>query len=247
MSDKKAKEKTEKKVKKNTVVLYRLQRLIDGEQSRQTIADKIGCDVSLITKHYNGNKIVTIDSLKKYAEYFNVSTDYLLGLSDVISTNPAIRDISQITGLNESTINFLAFNKSIENETTFNRPFIDFIEFFIAKVNRKCSFSFDIAQLREDTTLYAKFLEQLIKQSKEPHFIDTIDEESIKREIDDIIASHSMDDGAVEELKNSINGCKYTLSQYFAEVIDEFSISNIENYSTNDIQKLENEYYKGNI
>lgn len=56
-----------------------------------------------------------------------------------------------------------------------------------------------------------------------------------------------MDDGAVDELKNSINGCKYTLSQYFSEVIDEFSISNIENYSPKDIQKLENEYYKGNI
>lgn len=217
------------------------------EKKQKELAEVLNVKDNVVSYWCSGTRIPNTEQIIKIGKYLNVSTDYLLGLSDVISTNPAIRDISQITGLNENTINFLAFNKSIENETTFNRPFIDFIEFFIAKVNRKCSFSFDIAQLREDTTLYAKFLEQLIKQSKKPHFIDTIDEGSIKREIDDIIASHSMDDGAVEELKNSINGCKYTLSQYFAEVIDEFSISNIENYSTKDIQKLENEYYKGNI
>ena len=118
MSDKKAKEKTEKKVKENTVVLYRLQRLIDGEQSRQTIADKIGCDVSLITKHYNGNKIVTIDSLKKYAEYFNVSTDYLLGLSEAKTTDKDLQFICDYTGLNENTITYF------HNQLTYENRFI---------------------------------------------------------------------------------------------------------------------------
>jgi len=217
------------------------------EKKQKELAEVLNVKDNVVSYWCGGTRIPKTEQIIKIGKYLNVSTDYLLGLSDVISTNPAIRDISQITGLNENTINFLAFNKSIENETTFNRPFIDFIEFFIAKVNEKCSFSFDISQLREDTTLYVKFLVQLIKKSKEPHIIDTIDEESIKKEIDYIIASHSMDDGAVDELKNSINGCKYTLSQYFSEVIDEFSISNIENYSPKDIQKLENEYYKGNI
>lgn len=118
MSDKKAKEKTEKKVKENTVVLYRLQRLIDGEQSRQTIADKIGCDVSLITKHYNGNKIVTIDSLKKYAEYFNVSTDYLLGLSEAKTTDKDLQFICDYTGLNENIITYF------HNQLTYENRFI---------------------------------------------------------------------------------------------------------------------------
>lgn len=118
MSDKKAKEKTEKKVKENTVVLYRLQRLIDGEQSRQTIADKIGCNVSLITKHYNGNKIVTIDSLKKYAEYFNVSTDYLLGLSEAKTTDKDLQFICDYTGLNENIITYF------HNQLTYENRFI---------------------------------------------------------------------------------------------------------------------------
>lgn len=120
MSDKKAKEKTEKKVKENTVVLYRLQRLIDGEQSRQTIADKIGCDVSLITKHYNGNKIVTIDSLKKYAEYFNVSTDYLLGLSEAKTTDKDLQFICDYTGLNENTITYFHNQLTYENRFILN-------------------------------------------------------------------------------------------------------------------------------
>ena len=115
MSDKKAKEKTEKKVKENTVVLHRLQRLIDGEQSRQTIADKIGCDVSLITRHYNGQKIVTIDSLKKYAEYFNVSTDYLLGLSEAKTTDKDLQFICDYTGLNENLITYYHNQHTYEN------------------------------------------------------------------------------------------------------------------------------------
>lgn len=107
MSDKKAEKKAEKKAKENTVVLERLQRLIDGEKSRQVIADKIDCDVSLITKHYNGDRIVTIDFLKKYAEYFGVSADYLLGLTNAATTEKDLQAVCDYTGLNETNIDKL--------------------------------------------------------------------------------------------------------------------------------------------
>ena len=63
------------------ITLRRLKELIDGTGlSRQAIADEIGCDVSMITKQYNGQRNITPDFLIAYAQYFNVSTDYLLGL-----------------------------------------------------------------------------------------------------------------------------------------------------------------------
>lgn len=98
---------SDKKYVINLINLERLKSLIDKKKSRKVIADKIGCDVSLITRHYNGERIVTIDYLKKYAEYFEVSSDYLLGLSDAPTSDKDLQFICDSTGLNIETINQL--------------------------------------------------------------------------------------------------------------------------------------------
>ncbi len=90
---------------KTGVNLKRFKKLIDNSGvSRQVIADFIGCDVSTITKHYNNDRKITIDYVIKYAEYFKVSTDYLLGLSDVPTTDKDLQFICDYTGLNEKAI-----------------------------------------------------------------------------------------------------------------------------------------------
>ena len=70
----------------------RFRKLVDNESergiSRQKIADSIGCDVSTITKHYNGDSPIDLKYLYEYSKYFKVSTDYLLGLSEVSSPDP---------------------------------------------------------------------------------------------------------------------------------------------------------------
>lgn len=75
------------------VKIDRLKKLIDKEKSRQVIADSFGCDVSTITKHYNGDNPVDLEMLYNYAKYFNVSTDYLLGLSDIQTSNIEKKEI----------------------------------------------------------------------------------------------------------------------------------------------------------
>lgn len=92
---------------KNLIRMDRLRKLIEGIPARQYIADEIGCDVSLITKHYNGQRTVTIDYLVKYANYFGVSTDYLLGLADPATRDPKIKAICEYTGLSETAVNTL--------------------------------------------------------------------------------------------------------------------------------------------
>lgn|GEM_PF-4955205 len=94
----------DKKMVDNVVNLQKLRDLIDTEKSRQVIADNIGCDVSLITRHYNGQKIVTIDFLKRYAEYFKVSADYLLDLSDAKTNDKDLQAVCDFTGLSEKTV-----------------------------------------------------------------------------------------------------------------------------------------------
>lgn len=101
---------SDKKTVSNAVCIDRLRELIDAKSSRQEIASDpiMDCDVSLITKHYNGDRVITIDFLKKYCEYFKVSADYLLGLSDsVLSPDNPIRFINDYTGLCDDAIDCL--------------------------------------------------------------------------------------------------------------------------------------------
>lgn len=85
----------------------RLKKLIDKEKSRQVIADSFGCDVSTITKHYNGDNPVDLEMLYYYAKYFNVSTDYLLGLTDVASTDKDTIGVCKYIGISEKPIKTL--------------------------------------------------------------------------------------------------------------------------------------------
>ena len=73
---------------KNTVKIDRLKKLID-RKTREEIAAGIGCDTSLVTKHYNEDRTVTLEHLAKYCAFFHVSADYLLGLTDTPATDPA--------------------------------------------------------------------------------------------------------------------------------------------------------------
>ena len=89
---------------KQGVMLERLRKLMDESQStRETIAKAFDCD-----------RTITPEFIIKYAEYFNVSTDYLLGLSNVKSTDKAVQFISKHTGLSDRAIELLQKYKKKE-------------------------------------------------------------------------------------------------------------------------------------
>jgi len=50
--------------------------------TRQQLAEKIGTSVGIIYFYEKNRKIPSAEILKRIAEAFNVSTDYLLGLTD---------------------------------------------------------------------------------------------------------------------------------------------------------------------
>ena len=105
---------------KTNVTVERLRRLIDEtELPRQAIADEMGCDISTITKHYNGTRNLTIDFIAMYARYFNVSSDYLLGLSEVRTVSPDTAMICRVTGLDDKAVQTLS---EINEPTSFESP-----------------------------------------------------------------------------------------------------------------------------
>lgn len=50
---------------------------------QELLAAELGITQQMLSKYERDSFIIKVDVLKKLAEYFNVTTDYLLGLSDM--------------------------------------------------------------------------------------------------------------------------------------------------------------------
>lgn len=77
-----------------------------------TLAKIIGVKRQSISLWANGDTRPDILSLVKIAKYFDVSTDYLLGLTDVKSTDRATKELCDTLGLSEEIVLFLLHSKS---------------------------------------------------------------------------------------------------------------------------------------
>ena len=76
--------------------------------SQKDLAAQLGCSQNAISNWENGNRQMDYDMLIKAAGFFNVSTDYLLGVE---STPPAGDELSQ----KRNTLNVL-FNQMTPEE-----------------------------------------------------------------------------------------------------------------------------------
>ena len=86
----------------------RLIKLIsESGKTRKEIAKGIEGTEAAIAKHVGGERKVNPEYIVKYAKYFNVSCDYLLGLTNVATVNTDLRNICDYTGLSEKAVNNL--------------------------------------------------------------------------------------------------------------------------------------------
>ena len=63
---------------------------------KEILADEVGITQQMLSKYERDISVIKVDILKKLAEYFNVTTDYLLGMSDTK------RDLSCEVKMNDS-------------------------------------------------------------------------------------------------------------------------------------------------
>lgn len=97
--------------------------------SQQELADCLGVTRQSLSLYEKAARTINIDLLVKIANYFKVSTDYLLGLSDVQSVNEDIKVVCKITGLSEKAVQRLSDMQICD----FNMPYkrTDIIEYII--------------------------------------------------------------------------------------------------------------------
>jgi len=120
-----------------------LRRLIDKD-TRENIARGIGCDTSMVTKHYNGDRSITAEYIAKYSEYFNVSPNYLFGFEGTSSEDERVQFVSQYTGLSDDVVRKLHHMITSEDlifYTENNCYFIqaEVIRFFIKLIEKTIS------------------------------------------------------------------------------------------------------------
>lgn len=86
----------------------RLRGLIESRKTTITaLANVLKISRQSVSQYQDGTGQPNVDKLCKIAKHFNVSTDYLVGLSSVPSTNNDTRDICEKTGLSEHTVSRL--------------------------------------------------------------------------------------------------------------------------------------------
>ena len=76
----------------------------DRKVSQEKLADAIGAKRQTVASWLYGRTDPDADLLFNVAEFFNVSADYLLGLSDIPATDPDIKAAAEITGLTGDAI-----------------------------------------------------------------------------------------------------------------------------------------------
>lgn len=75
--------------------------------NQKECAEKLNISRGSISFYENGERLPDIEKIYNMATFFNVSSDYLLGLADEPSSNPKINDIKAYTGLTENSVEFL--------------------------------------------------------------------------------------------------------------------------------------------
>jgi len=85
----------------------RLRELLQTEKNQTELAKFLGASPQSVSNYANGIDKIDTKKLVKIAEYFNVSTDYLLGKTDIKTPDFSIRAFCEYTGLSQPALEVL--------------------------------------------------------------------------------------------------------------------------------------------
>lgn len=99
-------------ITENQVFPMRLRGLMEEQQvTQKKLAYAIKMRPQTVSLYTTGQSAPDINTLKKIAEFFNVSADYLIGLTDVKKPDATIQAICEYTGFSESALSFIRYNE----------------------------------------------------------------------------------------------------------------------------------------
>lgn len=75
------------------------------------LKEYLGCSIQAISQYKLGISRPTLENLCKIADFYNVTTDFLLGRTPVKTTEVGLKSAARYTGLAESTLSFIHYNE----------------------------------------------------------------------------------------------------------------------------------------
>lgn len=123
--------------------------LAEHNKRQKDLAYFLGVTDNTISYFVNGNRIPNTEQIIKIAEFFNVSSDFILGISDVSSIDENLKSVCEYTGISESAIDKI---KELNNDEMiiFNAligecQLKDLIDILLSEMIKKTE-SFEIAK-----------------------------------------------------------------------------------------------------
>lgn len=111
--------------------------IIENGTNANSVAKKLNISKATMSDIINDvDKGYSYKYFVDIANFFNVSVDYILGLTDVATNDKDLKFVCEYTGLDEKTIEFFVKNKNDNSSDTKKWGVVEFIK-FIAKCNRK--------------------------------------------------------------------------------------------------------------
>ncbi len=210
---------------KKDIKLSRLREVMRKSKMSNTEISKIsGIDRTLIGRHCKGQRTISTADLITYCQTFNVSADYLLGLSDAPTTDKDLQSVCDYTGLDEIIIKFFAENKDINDRLVS----IDFLKMFIYELIYRVDIDDLLTDFRETTTyLWLSYIGEFDERNgKDITIRDTAER--------------------INDTELFLSGMKFELNEYISDIVNEFSVSNIDdgNYNYSKYEKSRRDFYE---
>ena len=97
-----------KDINRNSVFLARfIEQHTKKPRTLDELADEFGAARQTVAHWFSGASTPNIEVLVKMAQFYNVSADYLLGLSDTVSVDVNVKAAMEYTGLSEEAVEWL--------------------------------------------------------------------------------------------------------------------------------------------
>lgn len=180
----------------NGIFAERLRDLMHKTATTQAqLAKELSVSRQAISTYMDGSVLPNIQNFKKICIFFNVSSDYLLGLSVSQSTNIEEREMADYLGLNFECVNKLKEYKNCDEN--FREVLFSIIEYHKPLKNLSATFSerFEVAYDIHETTMELKKFDNTIgKYSTEKgNLIEKLDNYKLKEKWLKFLSSEQFD------------------------------------------------------
>lgn len=192
---------------------------------QQDLADYLGVKRQTISLYMTGQSMPDAEQLKNISIYFNVSADYLLGLTDVPTVNTNTRKVCDYVGLSQEAVELL---HNMSNNKFKNKPkrpaALDIVNevIFSASLFNDCVYRSILAAAQYKKVL-SRYSQQDIKSFWEKKDLERIDDafkpiDSIKDGIE-VSAGEAAILFRLQAIENIKRAAERVISRYSQEII----------------------------